>query len=142
MCFFNWFVEADIAEESAIEYAEMMVEKRIPSIKKFAKVIKSKGMEFFDFNEIDVGDIMDLLQKQGFLDDTKKAEEEATKKLEREKYEKEMREMERIKEEMERVENEAKTESNRLEAERKVQEKRNRANATAFLHRQRRLQLC
>ena len=52
-----------------IEYAEMMVEKRIPSVKKFAKVIKSKGIDYFGFRELDVDDIMDLLQEQGFFTD-------------------------------------------------------------------------
>lgn len=135
--FFNWFVEADIAEESAIEYAEMMVEKRIPSLKRLARKVKKDGINSFGFDEDDAEIIEEQLQMQGFLDDTKKAQEEVErktreeaerkaeekviKKLEREKYEKEMREMERMNE-MERGKNEAKVARERLEAERKARE--------------------
>ena len=117
--FFEWFVKADVEEENAQEYAQRLVTKKIPSLQKFGRLVMERGINFFDFDDVDENDILRALRRDCFLE-SGEAEKQERERLEKERLEKERLEAE--KQERERLEKE-RLEKERLEAERKERER-------------------
>ena len=49
----KWFMDADIVPSNAQMYAQHLLDKKIPSVKKFARIVGDKGILYFDFEDVD-----------------------------------------------------------------------------------------
>jgi hypothetical protein len=123
----NWFIAIDITVKHSEMYAKVLLDKGIPTIKKFARILKMEGLAHFEFHKYDEQDILDALQEQGFLQPEEcadlntaevvriKAEKEEAVRIQAEKEEEAAR-IEAEKEEAARIQAE-KEEAARINAE-------------------------